>query len=54
VTALAHRALGRRLKTYFIDNGIMRKDEPKEVAALFKKTAYPSRSLTHENSFSLP
>ena len=37
VTALAHRALGRRLKTYFIDNGIMRKDEPKEVVALFKK-----------------
>ena len=41
VTALAHRALGRRLKTYFIDNGIMRKDEPKEVAALFKKMGIP-------------
>ncbi len=41
VTALAHRALGRRLKTYFIDNGMMRKDEPKEVADLFRKVGIP-------------
>ncbi|MBL7070061.1 MAG: ExsB family transcriptional regulator [Candidatus Omnitrophica bacterium] len=36
VTMLGHKALGRRLKTYFIDNGIMRKDEPQKIAALFK------------------
>jgi len=36
VTALGHRALGERLKTYFIDNGIMREGEPRRVAALFK------------------
>jgi len=35
VTALGHRALGKRLKTYFIDNGIMRENEPAKVAAAF-------------------
>jgi GMP synthase (glutamine-hydrolysing) len=37
VTALGHKALGNRLKTYFIDNGIMREGEPQKVAAAFKK-----------------
>jgi GMP synthase (glutamine-hydrolysing) len=37
VTALGHKALGDRLKTYFIDNGIMREEEPQRVAAAFKK-----------------
>ena len=37
VTGLGHRALGKRLKTYFIDNGIMRENEPAKVAAAFKK-----------------
>jgi len=36
VTMLGHKALDKRLKTYFIDNGIMRKDEPRKIAALFK------------------
>ena len=35
VTMLAHRALGERLKTYFIDNGLMRADEPETVVKLF-------------------
>jgi GMP synthase (glutamine-hydrolysing) len=51
VTALAHRALGRRLKTYFIDNGIMRKDEPKEVAALFKKMGIPVTIINARKQF---
>ncbi len=37
VTALGYRALGKQLKTYFIDNGIMRDGEPARVAAAFKK-----------------
>jgi GMP synthase (glutamine-hydrolysing) len=41
VTALGHRALGKRLKTYFIDNGIMRENEAKKVAATFKKLGIP-------------
>jgi len=36
VTMLGHRALGDRLKTYFIDNGLMRKGEPEYVVSLFK------------------
>ena len=36
VTMLGHRALGNRLKTYFVDNGIMREGEPRRIATLFK------------------
>lgn len=37
VTMLGHRALGEKLKAYFIDNGLMRQDEPQAVASLFKR-----------------
>ncbi len=37
VTLLGHKALEGRLKTYFIDNGIMRRGEPEEIVSLFKK-----------------
>ncbi|MBU4487790.1 MAG: ExsB family transcriptional regulator [Candidatus Omnitrophica bacterium] len=37
VTMLGHKAIGARLKTYFIDNGIMRENEPESVVAVFKK-----------------
>jgi len=37
VTMLGHQALGRRLKTVFIENGIMREGEPSWVVDLFKK-----------------
>ena len=36
VTLLGHKALGDRLKTYFIDNGIMREGEPQRVVELFR------------------
>jgi len=36
VTMLGHKALGKRLKTYFIDNGLMRRDEPQRIVSLFK------------------
>jgi GMP synthase (glutamine-hydrolysing) len=35
VTMLGHKAIGERLKTYFIENGLMRQDEPQKVVALF-------------------
>jgi len=35
VTMLGHKALGDRLKTYFIDNALMRQGEPQEIVALF-------------------
>jgi len=36
VTMLGHIAIGARLKTYFIDNGLMRQDEPAKIVSLFK------------------
>lgn len=35
VTMLAHKALGDRLKTYFIDSGLMREGEAQEVVKMF-------------------
>jgi len=37
VTMLGHMALGERLKTYFIDNGLMRDGEPERVASTFER-----------------
>ena len=37
VTMLGHLALKDRLKTYFINNGIMRRDEPEQIVKIFKK-----------------
>ena len=37
VTMLGHRALGDRLKTVFIENGLMREGEPEKVVHLFQK-----------------
>ena len=37
VTMLGHRALGDRLKTVFIENGLMREGESEKVVGLFKK-----------------
>ncbi|RZB31295.1 MAG: GMP synthase (glutamine-hydrolysing) [Desulfobacteraceae bacterium Eth-SRB2] len=37
VTMLGHRALGKRLKTVFIENGLMREGEPEQVVRLFQK-----------------
>jgi len=37
VTLLAHLALGKRLKSYFIENGIMREGEAKYIVGIFRK-----------------
>jgi GMP synthase (glutamine-hydrolysing) len=37
VTMLGHRALGERLKTVFIENGLMRAGEGEQVAGFFRK-----------------
>ena len=37
VTVLGHRALGDRLKTYFIDDALMRQAEPERVVKTFGK-----------------
>ena len=52
VTILGHRALGARLKTYFIDSGLMRQDEPPRVAELFKELGIPVVIVdAHEDFF---
>lgn len=35
VTLIGHRALGGNLKTYFVENGIMREGEPEHIVSLF-------------------
>ena len=37
VTVLGHKALGKKLRTYFIDNGLMRQGEPASIARIFRK-----------------
>jgi len=37
VTMLGHRALGGRLKTVFVENGLMREGEPEQVVGFFKE-----------------
>jgi len=37
VTMLGHRALGKRLRTVFIENGLMREGEAEQVAAFFQQ-----------------
>ncbi|MDO9516328.1 MAG: ATP-binding protein [Syntrophales bacterium] len=37
VTMLGHKALGKRLRTIFVENGIMREGEAGQVVAFFKK-----------------
>ena len=51
VTMLAHKALGRRLKTYFIENGIMREGEPQKVVSLFKRLGVPVEMVDAKQEF---
>jgi len=40
-TVLGHRALGERLKTFFIDSALMREGEPERVVAVFAGMGIP-------------
>ncbi|MHB1133669.1 MAG: GMP synthase (glutamine-hydrolyzing) [Chloroflexota bacterium] len=51
VTMLGHRALGERLLTYFVDNGIMREGEPERVVGLFRELGVPVRLLDAREQF---
>jgi len=52
VTMLGHKALGDRLKTCFIDNGLMRKGEPSQVFSVFANLDIPVEIfLAHEKFF---
>lgn len=41
VTLLGHKALGARLKTYFIENGLMRENEAKRIHEIFSRLDVP-------------
>lgn len=51
VTLLGFNALGRRLKTYFIDSGLMRHKEPQYVVSLFRKLGVPVEIVDAKNQF---
>lgn len=51
VTVLAYRALGDRLKTYFIDNGLMRQDEPERIRSLFSALGIPVEIVDARKQF---
>jgi len=51
VTMLGHRALGQRLKTVFIENGLMRQGEPERVVGLFKKLGVTVDVVDARNEF---
>ena len=51
VTMLGHKALGNRLKTYFINNGIMRQNEPEQIVSVFKKLGIPVEIVDAQERF---
>jgi len=51
VTMLGHRALGDRLLTCFVENGIMRQGEPQRVAARFEKLGVPVKIVDARQQF---
>jgi GMP synthase (glutamine-hydrolysing) len=51
VTMLAHRALRKNLKTYFIDTGLMREGEPEQVVSIFRKLGVSIEIVDARNEF---
>jgi GMP synthase (glutamine-hydrolysing) len=51
VTMLGFRALGQKLKTYFIENGLMRKGEPRKVVSLFQELGVPVELVDARQEF---
>ncbi len=51
VTMLGHKALGNKLKTYFIDSGLMRQDEPRQVRSWFAELDVPVEIIDAKDDF---
>jgi len=51
VTLLGHKALGKRLVSVFVENGIMREGEPQRVAGLFRKLGVPVQVVDAKAEF---
>ena len=51
VSMLGHRALGDRLKTFFIDNGIMREGEPEYVVSIMEECGVAVELVDAQDEF---
>jgi len=51
VTLLGHRALGDRLKTCFIENGLMREGEPQYIVGIFEALGVPVEIVDAQDKF---
>jgi len=51
VTLLGFKSLGNRLKTYFIDSGLMRHKEPQYVVSIFKTLGVPVELIDAKKQF---
>jgi GMP synthase (glutamine-hydrolysing) len=51
VTMLGHKALGERLKTYFVQNGLMREGEAERVVGIFRDLGVPVEIVDAEDEF---
>jgi GMP synthase (glutamine-hydrolysing) len=51
VTMLGHKGIGDRLKTYFIENGLMRKGEAERIVTFFKKMGVKVEVLDARDKF---
>ncbi|MFO7976460.1 MAG: ExsB family transcriptional regulator [Candidatus Hydrogenedentota bacterium] len=51
VTMLGHRALGERLRTVFVENGLMREGESEQVVGFFEKLGVPVEVLDARDQF---
>ena len=50
-TVLAHKAIGDNLKVIFIDDGLMREDEPEDVRRLFGEMGIPVDVVDAQDEF---
>jgi len=51
VTMLAHRAIGDQLKTYFVENGLMREGEPQQIVDWFAELGVPVEIVDAQDKF---
>ncbi|MDX9928574.1 MAG: ATP-binding protein [Bacteroidales bacterium] len=51
VTLLGHRALGKKLRTVFIQNGLMREGEPERVQSFFRELGVEVEIVDAEEAF---
>lgn len=51
VTVLGHRAIGKQLKTIFVDNALMREGEPQRVVKIFADMGIPVELIDAREEF---